>query len=569
MPNIIIDVAAEFTGKKAFDKAGKSTANLEKSVKRLGKQLVGVFAVKKVLNFAEASVKAFAADDAAAKSLGKTLQNLGLAYGSNVGTINGFIGRLEAQTGVLDDELRPALDRILRATGDVTKSQEILSLALDIAAGTGKSVTQVSQSLQKAYLGQTQALGRLGVGLSKAELSTSSFEEIQIRLNQLFAGQATLAAESYQGSLNKLTVAGNNAKETIGKGLVDALGILSGSSTVDPTVSGIDRIANSIANATKEAAKFIKVSKEFLGTGLFLDSAEKASLQATRMGTRFTTPMTLSSQDTQKADNAAAVAAKKKAAAEKKSAAAKLAADKKAAAAKIALDKKAAENALKLKKAESIFDLDKIQIEAALKGKISADEKLRLELQRAILNEDFDLAEKLQKQLEASQRATGALQGQLNAIKPATDPFAEWIKSLEEISKTLTKILGTPVNLTSSSLMNPYGTTPGSKAGAGTQTPETKEKITEKVIEEITELPATNNSLAGLGGNTGGFGFSLPSYLKDTIPQSQSAVTVNVTNTGSVIMQDDFVAAVNDALVTANTNGLATRRPGGFLVDEG
>ena len=566
-PALRVDIAAEFVGKKAFDKANTASLKLEKNVKRLGKQLVGVFAVKKIINFGEASVKAFAADDAAAKSLGKTLQNLGLAYGSNVGTLNGFIARLEKQTGVLDDELRPAMDRLLRATGDVTKSQELLGLALDVAAGTGKSVTQVSQSLQKAYLGQTQALGRLGVGLSKAELSTSSFEEIQIRLNELFAGQATTAANSYQGSLNKLTVAGNNAKETIGKGLVDALGILSGSSTVDPTVSAIDRIANSIANATTEFAKFIKVSKEFLGTGLFLDATEKASLLATRMGTRFTTPMSISSQDTQKADNAAAAAAKKKADAEKKAAAARLAADKKAAAAKIALDKKAAENALKLKKAESIFDLDKIQIEAALKGKISADEKLRLELQRAILNEDFTLANKLQTQLEASQRATGALQGQLSAIKPATDPFAEWIKSLEEISKTLTKILGTPINLTSSSMVNP------NQPIVATQTPNS---IFQKGADEvpvvitdpvIIEPPATNNSLAGLGGNTGGFGFSLPSYLKDTIPQGQTATTINIVVEGNVLDGDDFTEKVNDALLNANRTGLS-RVPAGFLVKD-
>ena len=216
-PSVKIDIAAEFTGKKAFDKADKSTAKLTKSVKTLAKGFLGVFAIQKLVSYSKASVKAFAEDDAAAKSLGMTLKNLGLAYGANVGTVNGFINRLEAQTGVLDDELRPAMDRLLRATGDVAKSQELLNLSLDIAAGTGKSVTQVSQSLQKAYLGQTAAIGRLGVGISKAELANADFADIQEKLNKLFAGQATAAADSYQGSLNKLTVAGNNAKETIGK----------------------------------------------------------------------------------------------------------------------------------------------------------------------------------------------------------------------------------------------------------------------------------------------------------------------------------------------------------------
>jgi hypothetical protein len=150
MSNVVIDIAAQFTGKPAFKKADTAVSQLNKNTQNLGKTLTRTFGTAAVLAFGRASVKAFAEDDKAATSLGQTLKNLNLAYGSNIGTVNGFISRLEQQTGVLDDELRPAMDRLLRATGDVTKSQELLGLALDIAAGTGKSVTQVSQSLQKA-----------------------------------------------------------------------------------------------------------------------------------------------------------------------------------------------------------------------------------------------------------------------------------------------------------------------------------------------------------------------------------------------------------------------------------
>lgn len=545
---------------KGFKQAMSATDKLEKNVKNLAKAFGLTFGVAAIARFSKASVKAFAEDDAAAKSLGQTLKNLGLAYGANVGTVNGFINRLEMQTGVLDDELRPALDRILRATGDVTKSQELLALALDIAAGTGKSVDQVSQSLQKAYLGQTQALGRLGVGLSKAELTSSSFEEIQARLAELFAGQATRAADSYQGSLNKLQVAANNAKETIGKGLVNALATLSDSKNVDGTVSAIDRIAESIANATNEFAKFIKVSKDFLGTGLFLDAAEKASLQATRMGTRFTTPMTLSSQDTQKADKAAAAAAAARIKAEKAAAAAKTKADKLAAAAKIKADKQAAENAAKLAKAGAMFDLDKIQIEAALKGKISDDEKLRLELQRAILNEDAALADTLQKKLEASQRATAALQGQINGIKPLSDPFAAWLTTLEGIAATLAAIAGMPKSSVGGTKNVPKDVEivlPEDPKDPGTNNPKAVPVIVEP---DPTPPPPTNNPLAGLGGSTGGFGFSLPQYIKEQLPQQPATVIVN--NNGTTIMDDEFVTKVAEALNVANSNGYNTYKPG-------
>jgi hypothetical protein len=258
----------------------------------------------------------------------------------------------------LDDELRPAMDRLLRATGDVTKSQELLGLALDVAAGTGKSLTQVSQSLQKAYLGQTQALGRLGVGLSKAELTSSSFEEIQARLSTLFAGQATAAADTYAGSLARLTVAGNNAKETIGKGLVDAFVTASNSSSIDDLIGKIDRAAEAMAGFLRETGKFIQITKDIFKNpsffapsgGLFGDGKGFGNIS-----------MTVSSQDTQRAD----AIAKKNAAA-----LAKLTGVQAANQAKILKDKRL-QNAIDkanaaLNKGSDIFDLDQIQIAAAL-----------------------------------------------------------------------------------------------------------------------------------------------------------------------------------------------------------
>ena len=352
--DVRIDIAAQFTGKKAFKDAETSTDRLTKNVKGLAKGLLAVYSAQKLISYAKASVKAFAEDDKAAKALGTTLKNLGLAYGSNVGTVNGFINRLEMQTGVLDDELRPAMDRFLRATLDVTKSQELLGLALDISAGTGRSLTQVSQSLQKAYLGQTQALGRLGVGLTKAELSTSSFEEIQARLATLFAGQAAAAADTYAGSLAKLTVAGNNAKETIGEGLVDAIKTASGSQTIDPLIKGIDTIANAIAGLARETGKFIAITKSIFDFDLFAKDLDAFK----GMGN---ISMTVSSQDTQKA-NLAAVKNQK--------AITKLTADQAKNQAKITKDKKlqaALDKAnLALNKGSEVFDMDKIQIAAAL-----------------------------------------------------------------------------------------------------------------------------------------------------------------------------------------------------------
>jgi hypothetical protein len=439
--DVKIDIAAEFTGKKGFKQAETATDKLGKSVKKLAGGLLLAFGAKQILAFGKASVKAFVEDDKAATALGQTLKNLNLAYGSNIGTVNGFINRLEMQTGVLDDELRPAMDRLLRATGDVTKSQELLGLALDIAAGTGKSVTQVSQSLQKAYLGQTQALGRLGVGLSKAELSTSSFEEIQIRLSELFAGQATAAADTYAGSLAKLTIAGNNAKETIGKGLVDALKTASNSTSTDELITKINNASEAMANFIREGGEFIAITKQIFD----LDNLSWKFRDPNAFMGMGNVSMTVSSQDTQRADAAA-----KKAAA----ALAKLTQNQANNQAKIVKDKRLAaaidKAQLALGKGQDVFDMDKIQIAAALTNQAEqlgratnasqalqiANDTARLNVKRSILALEDAIASKDEasivaatNKLNADLKVLGALTGQsiklsdiksiLESLKPA------------------------------------------------------------------------------------------------------------------------------------------------------
>lgn len=442
MADIVIDIASEFTGKKAFKQAETATDKLTKNVKGLAKGLLAVYSAQKILSFSKAAVKAFAEDDKAAKALGTTLQNLGLAYGSNIGTVNGFISRLEMQTGVLDDELRPAMDRLLRATGDVTKSQELLGLALDISAGTGRSLTQVSQSLQKAYLGQTQALGRLGVGLTKAELSSSSFEEIQARLSTLFAGQATAAADTYAGSLAKLTVAGNNAKETIGKGLVDALVTASNSTSTDDLIKKIDRVAQSIANFTREAGEFIKITKTIFDFKNFSLFAPSGGLFGDGKGFG-NISMTVSSQDTQRADAIAKKNAKDLV---------KLTADQAKNQAKILKDKKlqaAIDKAnLALNKSNDVFDMDKIQIAAALTnqaeqlGKATtssqilqiANDTARLNVKQSILALEDAIASKDQAAIEAATKKLNADLAVLNALTGQNTQMA----AIESILKGLT-----------------------------------------------------------------------------------------------------------------------------------
>ena len=131
--------------------------------------------------------------------------------------------QMSLATGVADDELRPALGRLVRSTGDITKAQDLLSTALDISAATGKPVEAIANSLAKAYDGNTAALGKLGVGLSTAELKTMSFEQVQGRLSELFGGAAARNADTYAGKIARVQVAFDEAKETVGTALLPIL----------------------------------------------------------------------------------------------------------------------------------------------------------------------------------------------------------------------------------------------------------------------------------------------------------------------------------------------------------
>jgi hypothetical protein len=255
--DIAINIAAQFTGKNAFQKADTATAKLQKSVKTLGRSLGIALGTAAIVNFGKQSVKAFAADEKAARSLSLALANTGNAFAQM--DVEGFIQKLQRTTGVLDDELRPAFRTLITATGDVKKSQDALSLALDISRGTGKDLSAVSTALAKGFSGQTTALSRLGAGLSKATLASGDMDLITSELQKKFAGQALEATKGFAGQMDLLTVSVNNAKEAIGKGLVEALGILTGGSGgVGGAVGIIDKMASGIADGAKNIAFMIK-----------------------------------------------------------------------------------------------------------------------------------------------------------------------------------------------------------------------------------------------------------------------------------------------------------------------
>lgn len=512
MADLRIDIASEFVGAKAFKQADTATSRLTKQVSSLAKSYLGLVGAQKLARGSFNAVKAFAEDDKAARLLGKTLSNLGLGFGQNAEAVNAYISTLERQTGVLDDDLRPAMDRLLRATGDITKSQQLLSLALDVSAATGKNLGQVSQSLQRAYLGNNAALGRLGVGLTKAELASLSFEEVQTRLSDLFSGQAVEAANTYAGSLAKLTVASNNAKEAIGRGLVDALSVLGG--------GGEGGLANTINLIDKASAGLETFIRRF-GVGL----AQAKALLSGNINQFVAIGQAEMNRGRGVSSIIPSISAElKKAAAEKASVK-----RTKEQSAILAKNTKAIKEQTALQKAGTLFDAEQTAIVAALKGKISEDERKRLELQLALLTGNTSEASKLAGEIGKAQGLSAGLIAYLKNLPDAKNPFAGWAAYLDAIEAQVKRIAlgGTTMGTTVG------GTIAGGSMAGG-------------------PIPGSTQVYPGDFGNGGAVG-------------QEYTVVVNVA--GSVVSEGELVDVVRNGLINRSLSGagsLVARGSGTF-----
>jgi hypothetical protein len=179
----------------------------------------GAYATKLAVD----GVKAAIEDEQAQTQLALALENATGATNAQIKATEDSILQMSLATGVADDKLRPALGRLVRSTGDITKAQDLLAIALDVSTATGKPLEAVANSLGKAYEGNTTALGKLGLGLDSAELKTMTFTQVQGRLTELFGGAAAANADTYAGKIARVQVAFDETKETLGQALLPIL----------------------------------------------------------------------------------------------------------------------------------------------------------------------------------------------------------------------------------------------------------------------------------------------------------------------------------------------------------
>lgn len=199
-------------------------------------------------------VKAAVDDEAAAAKLAKTLENLGLAH--DAAPVEAYINSMQRSLGIADSELRPAYDRLIRSIGNTEEANRALALSADIAAGTGKSLQAVTEALGKAYDGNTAGLSRLGAGLDTAILRTGDMQVITQRLADTFSGQAATQSQTFQGQLNRLTVAADELKEAFGVGLLGAIDDANGQTqTLADTMADLEPLIQRVGQYVGQTAQ--------------------------------------------------------------------------------------------------------------------------------------------------------------------------------------------------------------------------------------------------------------------------------------------------------------------------
>ena len=213
------DVSKLRSGLNQADNSLSSFGN--KLTSMVGPALIGAAAAAGAFAVALAvdGVQAAMAEEAELAKLQTTLENLGFADAS--GELNQFVDDLQFATGTADSTLRPALERLLVSTNNVAQSQKLLNIALDVSAGTGKSLESVANALGKAYDGNFGALGKLNAGIDASIIKNKDLDAAVAQLSTTFGGQAAAQAETLQGQITILGIAFDELKESLGKGLIE------------------------------------------------------------------------------------------------------------------------------------------------------------------------------------------------------------------------------------------------------------------------------------------------------------------------------------------------------------
>ena len=429
-PSVVINLAAEYTGNKAFKQADTAVGKLNSNVKKLAGTFGIAFGATALVQFSKTAVKAFAADEAAALRLNRAVENLGIGFANPA--IADYIAKLERSASIADDILRPAFQGLLTTTGSLTQSQKLLNDAITISRASGIDLATVSEDLGKGYIGITKGLTKYNTGLTKAELQSKSFSEILgvLLANSAGAAEDYLTTTSYK--MDVLSIATGNASEIIGEGFVDALARASGGTEASDaaifleTMAGLFNKVTLAAGTSVGAIPTLAQNLKKLGKDIFFGFLGKqVGVSLAAPPKKEETKLTLSEKKQQEL----LAKMEKEALRREKERLALLNKQNTAKKLQGVIDKAN----LALAKGTDVFDMDKIQLNAAMLnqaeqlGKVNNQAQLlgitnditRLKIKQDILNLEDAIASKdtarieaATKQLNEDLKILGTLQNQ-------------------------------------------------------------------------------------------------------------------------------------------------------------
>ena len=426
--DVKIDIAAEFTGKKAFKQADTATQKLTSNVKKLAGAVGLAYGTSAIIAYGKASVKAFAADEAAARRLTTAVENLGIGFANP--QIADYIANLEKSAAVADDVLRPAFQGLLTTTGSLIQSQKLLNDAITISRASGVDLATVTEDLGKGYVGITRGLIKYNTGLTRAELTSKSFNEILGVILKRSAGAAEDYLDTTAYKFDVLSVATSNAAEIIGGGLVDAFALVGGGTDASDAAYVIESIATALANVSRQAGRTVGVIPTLIQNLKNLPRNIFSGFAGAQIGRNVVIPqkkeevkLTL----TQKKQEELMAKLEKDAIKREKERLALLNKQNTAKKLQGVIDKAN----LALNKGEEVFDMDKIQIAAALTSQAEAlgkatssaqrlqvaNDVARLNVKRSILDLEDAIASKDEAAIIA---ATNKLNTDLKSLSALT-----------------------------------------------------------------------------------------------------------------------------------------------------
>lgn len=457
-PNIRIDIASVFKD-KGFKQAAKSSTALERQFKSLGRTFLTVFSTAAIVKFGKESARAFAEDEKAARRLEQTLKGVNLGFAAP--QVESYISSLEKSSGILDDDLRPALESLIRTTGTVTTAQRLLGTAIEVSAGSGVNLVTVAGDLAKAYVGNTRGLAKYNTGLTKTELQTKSFAEIQKVLNDQFTGQRAAYLTTYAGKTEALRVAYANMQETIGKGLVDAFMEIQGENGIEGATSAMEKFGNTLADVARGvgvvAGQVNKLTGANTPFGEFLDKLTTVS-SPFAAGLKALSSIGQGARRSEVTPGGRILAGMNEArlkAAEEASIRRQKELEKLRTKSIKAQEKsnKLRELAARLDKAGTKYDLERIQIAAALQGKISEGDRLRLQeletiakARQAIAEGDLEESNKLIDALDALGKKFQEFQASMEKAKN-TDPFEKLPEQVAKANVAIASLKNIPLGM--------------------------------------------------------------------------------------------------------------------------